>query len=118
MECFDPIGAERTWYRSLGPGKGIRHKAYTIGRDVETDGELITGEKFAGFRELRELMAKRPEPVVRSMATKLLVYASGRPMTAADRPSVDAVVEAAKKNGYGLRSMIHAVVESEMFHRR
>ncbi|MFT5409656.1 MAG: hypothetical protein ACI9NC_002381, partial [Verrucomicrobiales bacterium] len=50
--------------------------------------------------------------------TKLLVYASGRPMTVADRASVTEVVTAAKKEGLGLRAMIHAVVETEMFLRR
>ena len=118
MECFDPIGSERTWYRSLGPGKGIPHKAYTVGRDVESGGELIDGKKFSDFREFRDILAGQPEVVARALAGKLLVYGTGRPITPADRRSIDKVIDETKTKGYGLRSMIHAVVETEMFHRR
>ena len=63
------------------------------------------------------ILAENPDRFSRTLAEKLLVYATGRPMTLADRPSIDAVVGAAKKNGLGLRSMIHAVTASEMFLR-
>ena len=39
-------------------------------------------------------------------------------MTVADRNAIDQVVEASRENGFGLRSMIHAVIDTEMFHRR
>ena len=36
LESFDPIGGERTWYRSLGEGKRIsKREPYTIGPDVD-----------------------------------------------------------------------------------
>ena len=55
--------------------------------------------------------------IARAIAEKLLVYGCGRPVTAADRSVVDGVVESARDNDFGLRSMIEAVVESELFHR-
>ena len=119
LECFDPIGGERSWYRSLGAGKRIsKRENYTIGPDVDPGGELPDGTKFADFREFRRLMLEREEQFVRAIASKLLVYGSGRPLTVADRPSVDGVAAAVGEDGPGLRSMIHAVVESEMFLRR
>jgi hypothetical protein len=119
LECFDPIGGERSWYRSLGPGKRIsKRENYTIGPDVDPSGELPDGTMFGDFREFRSLMLERDDQFVRAIASKLLVYGSGRPLTVADRPSVDGVVVAGKEQGFGLRSMIHAVVESEMFLRR
>ncbi|MDA7888205.1 DUF1592 domain-containing protein, partial [Akkermansiaceae bacterium] len=119
LECFDPIGGERTWYRSLGEGKRIsKREPYTIGPDVVGQGEMSDGGKFADFREFRSLLMKREDQIARGIAGKLLVYGTGRPLTLADRRSVDAVVAAARKKNLGLRAMIHAVVESEMFHRR
>ncbi|MGI9240327.1 MAG: DUF1592 domain-containing protein [Verrucomicrobiales bacterium] len=119
LERFDPIGGERSWYRSLGEGKRIsKRENYTVGPDVDPSGELPDGAGFADFREFRALMLERDEAFARAIASKLLVYASGRPMTVADRHSLDAVVESAEAGGLGLRSMIHAVVETEMFLRR
>ena len=119
LECFDPIGGERTWYRSLGEGKKIsKREPYTIGQDVVGHGEMSDGGKFADFREFRGLLMKRDEQIARGIAGKLLVYGTGRPLTLADEKSVESVVAAARKKNLGLRAMIHAVVESEMFHRR
>ncbi len=61
---------------------------------------------------------KREDQIARGIAGKLLVYGTGRPLTIKDRESVDAVMKAAQEEGLGLRSMIHAVVESPIFHRR
>ena len=76
------------------------------------------GAEFKDFREFRQIIFERDEEFARAVASKLLIYASGRPMTVADRPSVDAVVSAAMKEGLGLRAMVQAVVETEMFLRR
>jgi hypothetical protein len=119
LERFDPIGGERTWYRSLGEGKKIsKSKPYTIGLDVQSDGVMTDGTKFQDFREFRALLMKRENQIARGIAGKLLVYGTGRPLTIADRESVEAVVKAAQEKDLGLRAMIHAVVESPMFHRR
>lgn len=119
LENFDPIGGERSWYRSLGEGQKIsKSQPYTIGQDVESDGEMTDGSKFQDFREFRALLMKREDQIARGIARKLLLYGTGRPLTIADRESVEAVVKAAQEKGLGLRSMIHAVVESPMFHRR
>jgi len=119
LECFDPIGGERSWYRSLGEGKRIsKREPYTIGPDVVIDGELSEGERFADFQEFRALLLQREEQILRGIAKKLLVYGSGRPMTLADESSVNFVVAQARQKNLGLKSMVQAVVESEMFQRR
>ena len=119
LESFDPIGGERTWYRSLGEGKRIsKREPYTIGPDVDPSGKLPGNLGFADFREFRDHLHADPEIITRTLATKLLVYASGRPLTAADRPSVEQVMQAARVNGFGLRNLIYAVVETDMFLRR
>jgi hypothetical protein len=49
------------------------------------------------------------------LATKLLTYATGGAPEKADRAKVDAIITAAAAKNYGFRSLIHEVVQSELF---
>jgi hypothetical protein len=53
--------------------------------------------------------------VDRAIAKKLLVYATGRPLGMADRVMADQVVASAQAQQLGFKSMIHAVVDSDLF---
>ncbi|MDG2124532.1 MAG: DUF1592 domain-containing protein [Verrucomicrobiales bacterium] len=117
LERFDPIGGEREWYRAIGEGQRLPGKRYSVGPEVDCSGQMPGGEVFVGFEEFRAQLLEGEERFVRVLAEKLLVYGSGRRMTWADRGSVDAVVERVMAGGVGLREMILAVVESEMFLR-
>ena len=122
LEEFDVIGGHRERYGALGDPEDksidwVKDVRYGLAHDVNPAGELPDGRSFENFKEFRQLLLEDPESIARAIATKLLVYGSGRPVEASDRPSVDAIVEAAKNDDYGLRSMIHAVVESDMFLR-
>lgn len=117
LEAFDPIGGERTWYRSLGKGKRIsKREPYTRGPDVECAGAFRDGRSFSGFPEFRAHLTDNPETFTRTFARKLLTYATGRSLTVADRADVDAIVTAAENNGYRIRTMMNAVIESKLFH--
>jgi hypothetical protein len=117
MECFDPIGGERSRYRSLGKGDPAGHKLpYRLGLPVENYGTTADGQDFADFIQFRGLLAQQDERVARGIATKLLTYGAGRPLTVGDRASVDAILTKAGPD-LGLRSMLHAVVETELFLR-
>ena len=118
LEEFDVIGGHRPWYRSLkGKGKRVGKTRYYAGPAVQSHGELPDGRKFTNFAEFRQLLLEQPDVVARAMAKKLLVYGCGRPVTRGEQASIDAVVEGSRDKRFGLRSMIHAVVESELFHR-
>jgi hypothetical protein len=115
LEVFDPIGGFRDRYRSLGAGDKVKDQRFKLGLKVETDGELPDGHSFTNFIEFREYLAGQQERVARALSEKLLIYATGRPITVADRAAVDAVVKAAQQKNFGLRTMIQAVVDSELF---
>lgn len=116
MEHFDVIGGERQWYRSLGEGEKLSRKVvYRKGLPVETASQLADGRSFSDFEEFRERLLEDKELFARTIASKLLIYAAGRPVTSADRDSVELVVEKSKQKNLGLRSMIHAIVESDLF---
>lgn len=115
LEVFDPIGGNRDRYRSVGEGEKVKDQRYKLGPKVEANGEMPDGRTFANYIEFRQQLLANKDRVAQALAEKLLVYATGRPITAADRSAVDAVVANAQKNNLGLRSMIHAVVDSELF---
>tara|TARA_R110002096_G_scaffold16106_23_gene55153 strand:- start:32406 stop:34769 length:2364 start_codon:yes stop_codon:yes gene_type:complete len=118
LEQFNAIGGEREWYRSLGGDGGkVRHVSYRIGQTVQKGDVWPDGRKFADFTEFQQQLLDNPDVVAKAIASKLLVYGTGRPLTNADRKIVDAVVDATRKDDFGLRSMIHAVAESELFFR-
>ena len=116
LEEFDVIGGHRRWYRTLaGKGQRVKKTNYRFGLPVETGGQMRDGRTFGSFVEFRELLCSDPDAVAKALAEKLLVYGSGRPVSIADRRDVDSIVDATRKNDFGLRSMIHAVVDSELF---
>jgi len=116
LEVFDAIGGERQFYRSLGEGKKIAgNKNYRQGPDVDSAATFADGRQFANFQEFREQLLAEQQTVVRAIATKLLIYGTGRQITLADRPVVDRVVAQTANSRFGLKSMIHAVVDSELF---
>jgi hypothetical protein len=118
MEEFDVIGGYRKSYRSLeGKGPRVAKTNYYVGQEVELGGELCDGRPFADFVNYRQRLAEDPETIARALAKHLLVYGCGRPVTHAERDAVDSVVESARRDQFGLRAMIHAVVESELFLR-
>jgi hypothetical protein len=45
----------------------------------------------------------------------LITYSTGSEIQFADRAEVDQLLERSRNNGYGIREMIHAVVQSELF---
>jgi len=56
-----------------------------------------------------------PEPFVRGFTEKMIVYATGRPLTLADRPAISAIMARAQADGLGLKDLLKAIVESELF---
>ena len=103
LENFDPVGAWRTSY-----GK----------TPIDAGGELPSGEKFSDVTGLKKVLVKRQNLFARMLTQRLLTYACGRRIGALDEPSVDKIVAELPKHDHGLRSLIEAVVTSELFTRR
>jgi len=112
MESFDPIGRKRDHYYVPSNGK----KPTPPKVPVDPHGEIFD-KPFADFREFRAILAEQDQLFAHALAEKLLVYGTGRKMTIIEGPAIDQVVATARKNNLGFRSMIQAVVESELFMR-
>jgi hypothetical protein len=103
LENFDAIGAWRT-----KEGKF----------DVDASGQLPSGETFKGPAELKKLLLARKEAFVRNLSRKMLSYALGRGIESHDRPAVEKICRAVADKNYGLRTMVHQVVQSDAFLKR
>ena len=71
LENFDPIGRWRT-ADQMGP--------------VDASGAFVDGTPFNGVVGLREVLLQRPEAFRTTITEKLVVFASGQPVTASETP--------------------------------
>jgi hypothetical protein len=58
------------------------------------------------------------DQLARALAVKLLTYATGVSVTTADHPKIEAIVESIRGQNYGFRSLVHEVVQSELFQNK
>ncbi|MBI1313642.1 DUF1592 domain-containing protein [bacterium] len=121
LESFNPIGGWRDRYRSLGEGDRVETEVngqrvrYRLGPPVDATGSLPDGRPFDGFRDFRNLLAAAPDTLTRSLATKLLTFATGREMGFSDREEITRIVAESAKTNHGIRDLIRLVVSSEIF---
>jgi len=125
LESFDPIGGFRSRYRSTGQGDrpltklfGRPVREYRLGLPVDASGETSEGEPFAGIRDFKRLMKQKKDQLARHFLNQLIAYATGAEVEFADRKERDQILEQAGRDGYRIRGMIHAVVQSKMFRNK
>jgi hypothetical protein len=122
LENFDVIGGWRENYRSIGNGEPVtvagRQMRYKNGPTVEAGDVLPDGRRFQNIDEFKQLLLSDKDQLARALAVKLLTYAIGVPLTRADRPKVEAIVESVRGKNYGFRSLVHEVVQSEVFRNK
>lgn len=125
LENYDVVGGWRDHYRILPPEdphldaeqvkKAKQEKRFAQGALVDAADILPTGEKFRDVDEFKRHLLNRPAPIVHGLTEKLLIYGTGHAIEFADRDAVEHIAQQAAKNNYGFRSLIHAVVQSEIF---
>ncbi len=125
LECFDPIGGYRTRYRSTDKGSHSGHKIrgrwvheYKFARPVDSSGVTEDGKKFNGIREYKKILLSREKDVARNLVSNLIEYSTGGRIQFADRSEIDRIVSELKADGYPVRSMIHKVVQSQIFRNK
>jgi mono/diheme cytochrome c family protein len=130
LENYDAIGGWRERYRvvaerenwvnnRVGPlAKYLAAYQYGEGPAVEAGDQLADGRPFADLAEFKALLLARPERIGRCVTEKLLIYATGHPVGYSDHEEIDRILEQTKASDYGLRSLVHAVVASEVFRRK
>ncbi|MBL9186671.1 MAG: DUF1592 domain-containing protein [Opitutaceae bacterium] len=111
LENFDPIGRWRTTY--------AKPKGSAAAPKVDATGEFGSGETYAGFHDFKNiLVGSRTDMFTRHLTKQFLSYATGRHMEAVDEFVIEDIVQAVKKDGYGLRTLITECLASEIFRSR
>lgn len=123
LESFDIAGGWREKYRATGDigepvdgiGKNGHEFRFRLAQPVETRGKLADGREFADIRELKALLLTDQRQLARNLVNQLIVYATGAPVSFADRPIVEAILDRTAEDEYPVRSLIHGVVQSAIF---
>lgn len=123
LESFDPVGRFRTNYRILNPElaelkKYDRRIRYDEGLPVDPSYQLSDGRSFANIHELKTIYTSREREIARTLVGRLLVYSTGATTSFADQSAIAKIVDEVEGEQYGVRSLIHAVVQSELFQTR
>src|SRR5581483_595870 len=91
-----------------------RRMAYHQGPRVDPADEL-NGQKFQNVDEFKQILLKDKDQIARALTTKLLTYATGAAPQASDEPEIETMVAGLRDHDYGLRSLVHAIVQSKLF---
>lgn len=124
LENYDVIGGWRERFRSLGEGEKVdlkvegRKVRYRLGPPVDAAGKLADGKTFQNLADLQKVLLADQDKVARCLTEKLLTFATGRPMGFSDRGEIERLVAQSKAKGHTMRDLIHAVVQSEIFHSK
>ncbi len=119
LESFDVIGGWREFYRSVGKGDPVvmnsRTMRYRKGPAVDAADVLPDGQRFQNIDEYKQLLLKDKDQLARALAEKLLSYATGGTPAKSDQPEIEAIVQKVSGKNYGLRTLIHEIVQSKVF---
>jgi len=125
LEQFDVIGGWRERYRAELSASGQRMPVFSyerrrsgfvgVGPAVDASGQLADGRAFDDFASFRRLLLTDSNAIARGITAKLLTYATGAAPQFADRAAIESIVDKSRGTKYGLRSIIHEIVQSPAF---
>jgi len=110
---MDPIGLALENFNALG-----RWRDQEFGQPIDPSGQLVTGETFANFRELKRVLVRNhARDFYRTLTQKLLTYALGRSLDYYDAETVDQIVDRIEKSGGRPSALLAGIVESAPFQK-
>jgi len=125
LESFDVLGKWRTRYRSIGEGEpvqglGKNGHAFTfrLSQPVDASGQMSTGDKFQDVVEFKRLLLKDERQIARNLVQQFIAYSTGAPVGFADRAEVERILDVSAKDRFGVRTLIHQVIQSKLFSRK
>jgi hypothetical protein len=104
LENFDAIGE----WRDIDAG----------GSPIDPSAKLPDGTRFSGPVQLRTVLLKHADDFLTTLTEKLLTYALGRGLEAADAPAVRRVKQEAAQANYRFASLVLGIVTSTPFQMR
>jgi mono/diheme cytochrome c family protein len=117
LESFDPTGNVRDFYRTAADD-GAGRPTWRNNLPVESAGTLPDGRAFADVKTLRKLLAERPDQLARGVAGHLVTYGTGTRPLGSDTIAIEKIAAQSKPDSYGFRSLVHAVIQSDLFRNK
>ena len=123
LESFDVMGGYRERYRAVkediapvaGVGLNGQRFAFHYALPVDAAGALPDGRPFHDVREFKQLLLADGVPVARALAKQLVIYATGQPVRFSERAELEAILRRAAPRHHGVRTLVHEIVQSELF---
>jgi hypothetical protein len=112
---IDPLGLALENFDALGQWRARDRFA---AEPIDASGQTADGMPLDGPVALRQALQAEPTQFVQTFTEKLLAYATGRSMEAADMPAVRAIVRDAARHDYRFSALVEAVVASAPFQRK
>ena len=85
---------------------------------VESNGSTPDGREFAGITDLRKRLAEDPSQLAYGVSSHLVTYATGMRPIGVDALAIEKIAAESKPDAYGLRSLVHAVIQSDLFRNK
>ena len=123
LENYDVTGRWRTHYRIIPEdalGKTVQNagsdvRYYVQGLPVESHYSLADGRTFENIDQFKSLMLADTRQLARCLVEKLITHLTGAPPQFADRQDIEAMLDQTESSNYGLRDLVHAVIQSRIF---
>lgn len=123
LESFDVAGGWCDRYRAVGDivepvegfGKNGHAFAFREAEPVDCSGELADGRSFKNISELKAFLIEDERAIARNLVRQFIVYSTGAPISFSDRSDVEKILDSCETSQFGVRSLLHAVVQSDLF---
>jgi hypothetical protein len=120
------MGGWREKYRAVsleappafGFGRNGHPFAFHYAQPVDPSGELPDGRPFTDVRDFKQLLLADEAQLARNIARQLVIFATGAPIRFSDRAAIEKIVAEAKPSQYGVRTLVHGVIQSELFRNK
>ncbi|MDG2174547.1 MAG: DUF1592 domain-containing protein [Gammaproteobacteria bacterium] len=109
---MDPLGFALENFDAVGHWRDIDR----FSRDqIDASGVLPSGKPVNGPDDLRLSILETPDMFASTVTTRLLMYATGRPVEATDMPTVRNLVRQAAADDYRFSTLIKGIVNTTQF---
>ena len=123
LESYDIAGGYRDRYRGTGDfgnpvegfGKNGHAFQFRLAKPAESDGQMADGTPFDDIQDMKAILLNDTRQIAKNILSQLIMYATGAPVSFADRREVETILNQCRKDNYGLRSLIHGLVQSPLF---
>ena len=119
------MGGFRERYRAIGGegapagfGKNGQPFEFHPAQPVDPSGVLPDGRSFQNIHDLKSLLLKDERQIARNLTRQLVLYGTSASVRFGDRAEVERILDNAAKKEYGVRSIIHEIVQSKLFQQK